>query len=165
MPINKDAKKGENCEIGDLEQRRPRGRVARAVGDDLDQRRRVVVHGDHDSRDDHRALEIRVAFQRGGRGGQAKSYLLAQLSQNAGQRENVVEAEFGQMSGNPRRLSLREQGAERREVLRSATELADGANHQVLDISGEGGEHRHSEKAGGPRARDRRGVLDYADGR
>ncbi|KOX77220.1 hypothetical protein WN51_10310 [Melipona quadrifasciata] len=42
--------------------------------------------------------------------------------------------------------------------------LADGADHQVLDISGQGGEYRHSEKAGGPRARDRRGVLDHADG-
>lgn len=42
-----------------------RGQLAQAFGDDRDQRRRVVVHGDHDGRDDHRPLEMRVVLQHG----------------------------------------------------------------------------------------------------
>lgn len=66
------------------------------------------------------------------------------------------------MSNDSGRLSLREQGFEREQ--RRATKLADGMDHQVLNISGQGREHRHTEKASRPGARNRRGVFDYADG-
>lgn len=67
--------------------------MAQTIGDDRDQRQRVVVHGDHDGRDDHRPLEMRVVLQHSRRRGQAEGHLPIDVSENVGQRESVVEAE------------------------------------------------------------------------